>query len=94
MLLTALGFFNLGDIFRLNYLKNGGSLLINLAASILFICYGMIDWPVAICIALGGCVGALAMSGLARRLGAKILRKIVSAIGIAIAATMLIRQFL
>ena len=93
MILTALGLFNLGDIYRLSYLKNIGMVLVNLSASVFYAWKGKVDWPMAICVGAGGCIGAFVISGLARRLGPKILRKVVSAIGLTIAATMLVKQF-
>ncbi|HYF49072.1 MAG TPA: sulfite exporter TauE/SafE family protein [Planctomycetota bacterium] len=93
MMLAALGMLQLGDIYRLNYLKNIGALLINIIAALLFGLTGEVHWPLAGIMIVGGIVGAFLMSGIARKIGPKALRAIVSLVGFTIAGVMLYKQF-
>jgi uncharacterized membrane protein YfcA len=93
MMLAALGMLGLGDIYRLNYLKNVGALLINMIAALMFGIWGMIHWQLALFMAVGAMIGSLLMAGIARKIGPKALRALVSLIGFSIAGVMMYRQF-
>lgn len=93
LMLAALGFMRIGDIYRMSYVKNFCALIINLAASVTLAIQGLIDWPVAVIMTVGACVGGYAGAGVAKKIGAKNLRRAISIIGLIIAAYMLYKQF-
>jgi uncharacterized membrane protein YfcA len=92
MMLAALSLMQAGDIYRINFLKNLASTIINGVASIVFIILGLVDWPIAISMGLGAVIGGWGGAGIARRVGPVWARRMVSAVGFAIAAAMVYKQ--
>jgi uncharacterized protein len=93
MMLAVLGFLQFGDIYRMNYLKNLAAFLINGVAAVLLAFFGLINWPVALVMAVGAIAGGFLGAGAAQKVGPRALRAIVSAIGLGIAAYMLYRLY-
>jgi len=89
MMLAAFGFMRIGDIYRMNFLKNFCALAVNVAATGIFIYKGLIHWPVALTMAAAAILGGYAGAGVAKKIGAKRLRLTISAIGVVIAGWML-----
>jgi uncharacterized membrane protein YfcA len=67
LMLAALGFMGFTNIHRMNGLKNWGGLCINFMAAVTFAFSGLVDWPVALAMAIGAAVGGYGGSRLAQR---------------------------
>lgn len=91
LMLAAFGIMGFTDIHQMNGLKNFLALCINGVAAIYFIWNGMVSWPHTIIMALGAMVGAVWGAGVARRLGAKAVRRIVIIVGFTMAFSLLFR---
>lgn len=81
MMLASLGLMHAGDIYHLNFLKNFAGFAINLVAAILFAAWGLVDWPAAGVMAAGAMLGGYCGAGVAKKIGARALRIVVSLIG-------------
>ncbi|NCA10816.1 sulfite exporter TauE/SafE family protein, partial [bacterium] len=90
MMLAMLGFLGLGDIHRLNAVKNVLGTVVNGVAALFFAvgsCAGShaVSWPHAAVMAVGACGGGLVGSLVARRLPAPLVRRGVALIAFALA---------
>jgi uncharacterized protein len=81
LMLAALGFMGFTNIHRMNGLKNWGGLCINVTAAVTFALLGLVDWPVAVAMAIGATVGGYAGSRLAQRVPQESVRTVVILIG-------------
>jgi uncharacterized membrane protein YfcA len=81
LMLAALGFMGFTNIHRMNGLKNWGGLCMNLTAAATFTILGLVNWPVAIAMAIGATVGGYAGSRLAQRVPQNSVRALVIVIG-------------
>lgn len=91
LMLAALGFMGFTNIHRMNGLKNWGGFCMNLVAAATFAFSGIVDWPVALSMAVGSMAGGYAGARGAQRLPALVVRGIVGAVGLASAAWLLLR---
>ena len=91
LMLAALGFMGLTNIHRMNGLKNWGGLCMNAVAAALFAASGIVHWPVALAMAVGGTLGGYAGSRAAQRVGQAPVRRAIAAIGIAAFVWLLLR---
>ena len=82
LMLAALGAMGLSDIHRMNGIKNWGAMCINAVAATTFAVSGIVTWPVAATMAVGGLVGGYGGARLALRVGQKWVRRAVVAIGL------------
>lgn len=82
LMLAALGFMGLTNIHRMNGLKNWGGLCMNAIAAVTFIVSGLVDWPVALAMAVGATAGGYAGARLAQRVGQTRVRQAIIVIGI------------
>ena len=83
LMLAALGFMGLTNIHRMNGLKNWGGMCINGVAVVMFAAGGIIHWPIALTMAVGGVIGGYAGARLAQRVGQERVRGAIVAIGLA-----------
>jgi uncharacterized membrane protein YfcA len=81
LMLAALGFMGFTNIHRMNGLKNWGGLCINVTAAVTFAVLGLVEWPVAIAMAIGAMAGGYAGSRLAQRIKQDSVRLVVIVIG-------------
>jgi hypothetical protein len=81
LMLAALGFMGFTNIHRMNGLKNWGGLCINVVAAATFALRGIVDWPVAIAMAVGATLGGYGGSRLAQRVPQEWVRRAVIVIG-------------
>ena len=81
LMLASLGALGLTDIHRMNAIKNWGATCINAIAAVTFLLSGIVIWPVAIAMALGGVLGGYGGARLALRVGQQWVRRAVVAIG-------------
>lgn len=97
LMLAVLGLAGLGDIHRLNGVKNVLGMTINGVAAALFAAGSLVgrhdvSWPCVAVMAAGSVAGGLAGSAVARRLPAAVVRRGVAVIGFALAAYYLFRH--
>ncbi len=92
LMLAVLGFMGLTNIHRMNGLKNWGALCINAVAVVMFAAGGIVDWPVALTMAVGGIVGGYAGSRAAQRVGQQLVRHAIVAVGLAAFVWLLVRR--
>lgn len=92
LMLAALGFMGFTSIHRMNGLKNWGGLCMNAVAAVTFALSGLVDWPVAIAMAVGAIVGGYGGSRLAQRVPQRLVRGAIMVIGLASAVWLAARQ--
>jgi uncharacterized membrane protein YfcA len=80
--LAALGFMGFSNIHRMNGLKNWGGFCMNLVAAATFAFSGIVDWPVALSMAVGSIAGGYIGARGAQRLPQALVRGVVATIGI------------
>lgn len=82
LMLAALGFMGFTNIHRMNGLKNWGGLCTNFVAAATFAVSGLVDWPVALAMAIGAAVGGYGGSRLAQRVPQDRVRQAIIVIGL------------
>lgn len=92
LMLAVLGFMGMTNIHRMNGLKNWGGLCINAVAVAIFAAGRIVDWPVALAMAVGGIAGGYGGSRLAQRVGAVAVRRAIVAIGLGASIWLLLRR--
>ena len=91
LMLAALGLMGLTDIHQMNGLKNFFAVCINIVAAAYFIASGRVEWPYALVMVVGAIAGGYGGAGLARKLGRRFVRRVVIAIGLGMAVSLLFR---
>ncbi len=89
LMLAALGLMGLTNIHQMNGLKNWGGGVMNLVAVVIFAVSGIVDWPIALSMAIGAAIGGIGGSLLAQRVGQTWVRRIIVAIGLGSGVAML-----
>jgi uncharacterized membrane protein YfcA len=79
--LAALGFMGFTNIHRMNGLKNWGGFCMNFVAAAIFVFSGIVDWPVALSMAIGSIAGGYLGARGAQRLSPALVRGAVAVIG-------------
>lgn len=92
LMLAVLGFMGLTNIHRMNGLKNWGGLCINAVAVVIFAAGGIVHWPIALAMAVGGIAGGYGGSRLAQRVGAAMVRRAIVGVGVAASVWLLLRR--
>jgi uncharacterized membrane protein YfcA len=82
LMLAALGFMGLSNIHRMNGLKNWGGLCMNAVAAVMFAFSSLVNWPVALAMAVGAVSGGYVGSRTAQRVPQDLVRAAVVAIGL------------
>jgi uncharacterized membrane protein YfcA len=82
LMLAALGFAGLTNIHQMNGLKNWGGLCMNAVAAITFAFSDIVNWPVALAMALGAALGGYGGSRLAQRVAQGAVRRAIVVIGL------------
>jgi uncharacterized membrane protein YfcA len=82
LMLAVFGLMGLTNIHQMNGLKNINGLFFNGIASITFAIMGLVNWPIAMVMAVGSAAGGYAMSGLAQRVPQGWVRHAVTVIGL------------
>jgi uncharacterized membrane protein YfcA len=93
LMLAALSLLGLTDIHEMNGLKNLFAVCINIVATVYFMAAGLVEWPVAITMAVGAVSGGYGGAGLARKLGPIVVRRVVIAIGFAMTVSQFVKQY-
>jgi uncharacterized membrane protein YfcA len=89
--LAALGFMGFSNIHRMNGLKNWGGFCMNLVAAATFAFSGIVDWPVALSMAVGSMAGGYLGARGAQRLPQGLIRGVVATIGLGSGVWLLLR---
>lgn len=82
LMLAALGFMGLSNIHRMNGLKNWGGLCMNAVAATMFTFSSLVNWPVALGMAVGAVSGGYIGSRTAQRVSQELVRGAIVAIGL------------
>jgi uncharacterized protein len=82
LMLAALGFAGLTNIHQMNGLKNWGGLCMNAVAAITFAFSDIVNWPVALAMAVGAMLGGYAGSRMAQRVPQRAVRRAIVVIGL------------
>jgi hypothetical protein len=82
LMLAALGFMGLRNIHRMNGLKNWGGLCMNAVAAAMFAFSGLVNWSVALAMAIGAIAGGYLGSRTAQRVPQDLVRGAVVVIGL------------
>jgi uncharacterized membrane protein YfcA len=85
ILIALLAIFVHDDLQRLNGTKNVLAMLVNTAASVLFIIFSTLSWSVVGLIAAGSIIGGQVGARIGRRLPAAVLRWVIVAVGLVVA---------
>jgi uncharacterized membrane protein YfcA len=93
LMLAAFSLMGHTDIHQMNGLKNILAVIINGIAAAYFIWVGLVVWPDALIMAFGAILGGIGGTGIARRLGQTAVRRIVVAVGFAMALSLMIKEF-
>lgn len=91
LMLAALGFMGFSNIHRMNGLKNWGGFCMNLVAAATFAVSGIVDWPVALSMAVGSIAGGYLGARGAQRLPQALVRGVVATIGIGSGIWLMVR---
>jgi uncharacterized membrane protein YfcA len=92
LMLAALGFMGLGNIHRMNGLKNFGGFCMNFVAAILFSFTSLVHWPVALAMAGGAVTGGYIGSKTAQKLPHALVRGVIIGIGLVSGVLMLLSR--
>ncbi|MEW5915535.1 MAG: sulfite exporter TauE/SafE family protein [Gemmatimonadota bacterium] len=90
LMLAVLGYLGFSNIHRMNGLKNWGGLCINAAAVLTFALSSLVQWPVALIMALGALTGGYVGARTAQRVPQKVVRQAIAIIGFASGLWMLL----
>ena len=92
LMLAALGLMGLTNIHRMNGLKNWGGLCMNAIAAVMFAFSGLVNWPVALSMAVGAVSGGYLGSRTAQRVSQRTVRAIITLIGLGSGIWLLIKR--
>jgi uncharacterized membrane protein YfcA len=92
LMLAALGFMGFSNIHQMNGLKNWGGFCMNLVAAGIFAFSGIVDWPVALTMAVGSMAGGYLGARMAQRVPQDAVRGAVTAVGILSGVWLLLRR--
>lgn len=88
MMLATLGLIGMKDIYQMQGLKSVLGMAINLTAAVYFMLAGLVHWPEALVMTVGSIAGGYGGADLARRVGARLLRRAVIVIGFGLAISL------
>jgi uncharacterized protein len=91
LMLAALGFMGFANIHRMNGLKNWSGFCMNAVAAITFAVSGIVDWPVALSMAVGAVAGGFVGSRAAQRVPQRFVRAAVSVVGVVSGVWLMLR---
>ncbi|MBA4071041.1 MAG: sulfite exporter TauE/SafE family protein [Gemmatimonas sp.] len=92
LMLAALGMMGLTNIHTMNGLKNWGGLNINIVAVLIFAVSGIVDWPVALVMAVGAAIGGVIGARMAQRVRQHWVRRAIIGIGVGSGAWLLLER--
>ncbi len=83
VMLAAFGLLGLTNVHQMNGLKNFLALIFNFVAILTFALSGLVQWPIAVVMAIGSAVGGHYAARFAQRTNQDVMRQLIGAIGIA-----------
>jgi uncharacterized membrane protein YfcA len=83
LMLAVLGYMGFSNIHRMNGLKNWGGLCINFVAAVTFAFSGIVDWAVALAMAVGATAGGYLASRAAQKVPQVVVRRAIVGVGFA-----------
>jgi uncharacterized membrane protein YfcA len=83
LMLAAFGFMGFTNIHQMNGLKNFNGIFFNGVAAFAFAMKGLVNWPIALIMAVGSAIGGFAMAGMAQKVPQSWVRNAVTFIGLA-----------
>jgi uncharacterized membrane protein YfcA len=92
LMLAVLGMMGLRNIHQMNGLKNWGGLCMNFVAATTFAFTRLVEWPVALAMAVGSIAGGYAASRLAQRVAQNAVRRAVLVVGFASGVWLLLQR--
>jgi len=92
MMLAVLGLLGFSNIHRMNGLKLWGGACMNAVAALMFMSSDLVNWPVALAMAVGGLLGGYGGSRLAQRIGQQPVRRAIVVIGFSAFLWLLLRN--
>ena len=92
LMLAAYGILGFTNIHEANAIKNLNGMFINGIAAALFALRGLVDWRLALIMAVGAIVGGYLGAGFARRLGQKNVRRLMILIGLGLTVAMFFKR--
>lgn len=92
LMLASLSLMGLRDIHRMNALKTVLGSMINGIAFLYFIIRGLILWDVAIMMAIGAIIGGYAGARLAKRVDQRVMRVLITIIGLSVSAWLFVKS--
>jgi uncharacterized membrane protein YfcA len=90
VMLAAFGLMGMTNIHQMNGLKNFNGICFNGVAAATFAVMGLVNWPIALVMALGSSLGGYGMAGLAQRVPQAWVRGAVTVIGVASAVWLMV----
>lgn len=92
LMLAVLGFLGFSNIHRMNGLKLWGGACMNAVAALMFMSSDLVNWPVALSMAVGGLLGGYGGSRMAQRVGQLFVRRVIVVIGFGASVWLLVRK--
>jgi uncharacterized protein len=92
VMLAAFGLLGLTNVHQMNGLKNFLALLFNFVAIVTFSLTGLVQWPIAVVMALGSVIGGHYASRFAQRTNQAVVRRLIGVIGIASAVWLFVTR--
>ena len=92
LMLAALGMMGLTNIHTMNGLKGWGGLNLNVVAVVIFTASGIVNWPIALTMAVGAAAGGAIGARMAQRVGQHWVRRAIIAIGLGSGAWLLVQR--
>ncbi|HSL23536.1 MAG TPA: sulfite exporter TauE/SafE family protein [Vicinamibacterales bacterium] len=83
LMLAVLGYMGFSDVHRMNGLKNWGGLCMNFVAAAMFAVSGIVDWAVALSMAVGATAGGYLAARVAQRVPQAAVRRAIIGVGVA-----------
>jgi uncharacterized membrane protein YfcA len=92
LMLAALSVLGFQNIHQMNGMKNFFGGCVNGVASVYFIWAGMVYWPYVVIMAVGAITGGYSGANIARRIGPKMVRRVVIAIGLGMSVSLFLKE--
>jgi len=92
IMLAAFGLMGLSNMHQMNGLKNFLALLFNFVAIVTFAVSGLVQWPIAVVMAVGSAIGGHYAARYAQRANQNLVRQLIGVIGIASAVWLFITR--
>ena len=93
MILAGLGVVLEDSLIRINALKQTISLFVNVAAAVVFVVWGPVDWPIVVVMAATSLIGGALGGMLATRVPPAVLRWLVVVLGLVVAAVYFVKSW-